>query len=487
MRVEHQVEPSVSASGNTAPPSLRSGATRIAASQIVRRGCRMLALLVAARVLGPSQFGLYTVLLTVSEIVAIFSGTGYADYLTREVARDTSSKHLTIRLAVLRAAYLSAGVACATALLWVLGFSKPAITGTAFMGLALLPRTVNELGQGIVRGHQRFGRLIVIEALQGAALLIGVTVFLIRGAGIRGLIIVEIVAALVGAVAAVVISLGLAGESRKVSNDWRELIRNTFAFNLYPLIVNVYDRADVLLLSRLASDAAVGIYGLPYRIFSTLQIIPYGLMSALLPRLSGARWSPDSEKLISAVLRRTFAAALLLILAVMLLASPAARLLLGARYAGADVVLKILIWAVPLVFINSIFNTILLAMNRERVFLLTATVCTVINISANVIVIPIYSYRGAAAVTVFTELALVAQNLWFIRKAVGYIPAPTNIGALMSPFVVTCAAGVALQHYLPEWPIGLALVTGFAVFLLKRGELPILFRRTAGVSAGADA
>jgi O-antigen/teichoic acid export membrane protein len=453
-----------------AADSFASGAARIAGAQVVRRAFRLAVLLIAARALGPAAFGVYTAILTVAELVAIFSGTGYSDYVTRHVARNgIAERQMLVRLAGLRSAYLAVAIGVATGLLWVLHFEAATVSGTALMGLALLPRTINELGQGIIRGHQRFSSLLMIEAVQGVVLVAGVLAFVSAGSGIRGIIFADIIATLAGACAALAVCLTLMSSAESESVPIHTLARATFAFNLYPLIVNVYDRADVLLLARLASDAAVGVYSLPYRVFATLQIVPYGMMGALLPRLSRTRWSAEAEQVSIAVLGRAYAIALFAILATMLLASPAVRLLLGPRYIGADTALKILIWAIIPVFFNSVFNTILLALNRERVFLITASVCTVVNIAANCVLIPLYSYRAAACVTVLTELVLLTQNAWFIRKAVGHVPTPPGIPILTCAFGVLCAAGMALQLFLPAWIVATVALLSFAALLRAKG------------------
>ena len=60
----------------------------LTSAPLARGLVRLLFVLVVARQLGPQQFGAYALLLAMVEMLAVASGTGYADYLTREAAKD---------------------------------------------------------------------------------------------------------------------------------------------------------------------------------------------------------------------------------------------------------------------------------------------------------------------------------------------------------------------------------------------------------------
>src|SRR5258708_19611009 len=77
--------------------SLASHARQISVSQVTKRLFRMAVLLVAARLLGVELFGTYALLLTVVEMAAMISGSGYVDFLPREIAnRPTAPSPLSL-------------------------------------------------------------------------------------------------------------------------------------------------------------------------------------------------------------------------------------------------------------------------------------------------------------------------------------------------------------------------------------------------------
>jgi O-antigen/teichoic acid export membrane protein len=446
---------------------LLSGATGLSASQAVRGGFRTLFLLVAARRLGPEVFGLYALLLTVIELLAIASGSGFGNYLTREVAKNPgSASQLLFRIIQLRFAYLLVLAAIAIPGLTLLRYSSSIIVSAALLSLTLLPRAVAESSQGIMRAMHRFGAVFWIELLQGTVLLGTGTFLLFEGRGLPGIIWAELASVLLGAAVALPIALRLSPKrTGEVSADWRQLIRKTFAFNLYPLVGNTYDRADVVLLSKLAGNAAVGIYSVPYRAFLALSILPYGIMGTLLPSLSRSAWGQDEKERCGVTMQLLYAAALFLILGTMLLADPAVRFMLGPGYQGSVAVFKILAWATVPSFLNYALNIFLLARNREWVFLRTASVCTVVNVAANLLLIPRYSYIAAAAVTILTEVVLLGQNVALVRKTLGYLPLPKRALQNSLVFAATLIAAHESARFWPGLGVAAGAVAIFAVYL----------------------
>jgi O-antigen/teichoic acid export membrane protein len=253
---------------------------------------------------------------------------------------------------------------------------------------------------------------------------------------------------------------------------WKKLVSDTLAFNFYPLIVNLYDRIDVILLSRLAGNFAVGIYALPYRGFAMLQMIPYGLMGALLPSLSKSDWDAHARERSAQIMKFLYLAALFSIQATTLLGHTVIGFAFGEAYQASARVLEILIWATIPMFLNFGLNTFLLARNREKVFLRTASVCLFVNIAANAILIPRYSYVAAASVTILTEIALLIQNVLLMREHFGFVPLPEKLWRVNIGFLLTLGVGLTALPHLPAVAVTFATLSLFAIYLYVSKSAP---------------
>jgi O-antigen/teichoic acid export membrane protein len=320
----------------------------------------------------------------------------------------------------------------------------------------------------------RFGSFLLLEVIQGSVLLgLGIAL-LFAGKGLPGVVWAELAAAACGAAGALRVVPRSSDIDAGVPVPWRDTVRRTFVFNLWPLLVNLYDRFDVILLSRLVSQAVAGVYAVPYRAFGALQIFPFGIMGSSLPGFSAKQWDQTQRERFHRLLGWLFALSAFLVLFAMLFADSAVQLLLGRAYHDSALVMKILIWAVVPAFLNNGMNMLLLARNREHVFLRTAGLCLAANLVANLVLIPRFSFIAAASVTIFTELLLLAQNGLLTRPLLGTWPWP-RYWVRTSVAFGTIFGLASLAHSrasIPGLAVSLTAVSAFGLLLLYMDVLP---------------
>jgi O-antigen/teichoic acid export membrane protein len=446
-------------------------ARNLSVSQAIRRVFRLAVLFLAARLLGAEGFGIYALLLTIVEMVAMVSGAGYVDYLTREIAKTPEAAWpLALRVTQIRLLYMVPVAAVVLLLLALLRFPLAVVLSAAVFFLVLVPRAFGESAQGILKGLRRFTPFLGMEIVQGTVVLALGPLLIVRGFGVRGMIIAEILSATAGAIYAIVAAIPHLRVRSSARPAFRDVLRSTFVFNVYPFITNLYDRIDVVLLSRLAGNVATGIYSLPYRAFASLQIIPYGVMGALLPGFSSSQADAGAQQRCARAMKFLYTTGLLIVLCAAAFARPLLLMALGPDYAASADTLKVLVWASIPAFLNYALNTLLLAAHHEKVFLWTATICTVFNIIANVLFIPRYSYMAAAVVTVLTEGLLLAQNFYLIRKFFGRLVLPESWVQTTAVFVLAFGAILVLQRWIPVAAVGglaCGVFAGFGVWSIR--------------------
>ncbi len=457
----------------------------LSVSMVVRRLFRMVLLFLAARLLGVETFGNYALLLTVVEMIAFISGVGYVDFLTREVAKHAGvAWPLGTRVTALRLGYIVPGLGLALLVMTALRFPSPVVLNTALLAITLVPRAAGESAQGVLKGMRRFAPLLWIELVQGVIVVAAAFLLIQFGFGLRGVIAAEVLSAAAGAAVALLSVAGSMETADVNAQGFRDLAQSTFAFNIYPFIVNVYDRVDVVLLARLAGSLATGIYALPYRAYGIFNIIPYGVMGALLPAFSASRVDQNAREACARAMKFLYLVALLIVLATLTFAEPAVSLLLGESYRGSIQTIKILIWACVPMFLNFALSTLLLAAHKEKVFLWTASICTGFNVAANLLLIPRYSFLAAAAVTVATESLLLAMNLYLVRRLLGQSVLPKDGVKITAGFVAVMAADWALGHEIPQLWAGSAACLVFAVLALRTAPAMRVVKALAGQSGG---
>ena len=448
-----------------------SHAALLTAAQLLRGVLRLCFVIAVARALGPGQFGVYTLLLAMVEMLAVASGTGYTDYLTREAAKDERlGWGLAGQLIWLRLACIVPCTGLGLSILWLLGYPRLVLMATAFMALTLLPRSLSEAVQGVLRGIGRYVEFFVVELVLGLTLATGAGFLLARGGGLRAAVAVEIAAAVTAAGAGLVFALKLRTKQR-LRLDVRRLIKTGAIFNIYVFVGNLYDRLDVVLLSKLAGDYATGVYGAAYRAIGLVQILPYGVLYSLLPALSRGDSAEAERERLEKTMGMLLSASFVIVLATMTFADALIPRLLGEGFAESAAALKILIWAVILRYVNHAMNMRLLASGHEKVFVSTSAVCLAVNLFGNLVFIPMFSWRAAAVLTIVTEMALLSQNVYWLRRLIGSVPRPLGWARLSLAFVAVLLGILAGGRLVSPLLVGTACLAVFLVYLYRIGMI----------------
>jgi O-antigen/teichoic acid export membrane protein len=246
---------------------------------------------------------------------------------------------------------------------------------------------------------------------------------------------------------------------------WWQWLKDAIPIAVGFAIGSIYLRIDSVLLSMLDTLQAVGLYGIGYK-FSDL--LGYLSTALLLPAFTlFVRAWPEHPESFRRNWRGSFVLSTIAAVggsaAFFVFARPAIVLLFGSQYGVASTAARLLVIGQAIRFFVALGVITLIAVGRTRAYVVASVVGLAINIGANLVVIPRFSYVGAAWVTVGTELvvaAVLARALWSIPNL---LPPPWAIvGRAILAGAALIAVGVLLDTVAP-WPLA-ALGAG-GVFL----------------------
>jgi O-antigen/teichoic acid export membrane protein len=205
----------------------------------------------------------------------------------------------------------------------------------------------------------------------------------------------------------------------------RDMARESLPLMLNNLLSRVFFQVDVLLLRPLRGDTEVGYYGAAYRYIRALDIIPSYFTMAIFPLISRfAESSRDS-------LTRAYVLSVKLLVMIALpiavgttfIARELILILAGPEYLPHSMIaLQLLIWYMPIGFINSVTHYVLIAINQQRFLTKAFVFGAAFNILTNLLLIPRYGYKAAAVVTALSELALFIPFYYCMRKNLTTLP-----------------------------------------------------------------
>ena len=205
---------------------------------------------------------------------------------------------------------------------------------------------------------------------------------------------------------------------------WKVFIKESYPLGIAAFIGFVYFKIDTILLSIMKTSAEVGIYNAAYKVIENITFFP-GMMAGLVfPIMSqniftdNARFKDISDK----TYKIFWIFVVALIVGTLFLSSGIVRLIGGAGFSDAAVVLRILIFALAAIFFSNFSNSILIVGNKQKKLMIIMCLAAAFNIVANLAFIPKYSYLAAAWISVLTEMFVAGATFYVVIKELKYWP-----------------------------------------------------------------
>lgn len=201
---------------------------------------------------------------------------------------------------------------------------------------------------------------------------------------------------------------------------WKKIIKKSLVFVLIGFFAGLYFKADVFLLNFLKGQKEVGVYSAGYKFFEALMFLAASYNMTASPIL--ARLVKRKENL-QAKIKKDILFLLTIGLSVVLLsfvfAPKILPFLLNADYINSIEVFRIVVFALPLILISSVFLNLIYVLKRAYIAVLLFAFQFMVNIALNLLFIPKYSYIASSYITVFSEVVnvvVLSIILWIILK-----------------------------------------------------------------------
>jgi O-antigen/teichoic acid export membrane protein len=384
------------------------------------------------RVLGPTDAGKYYFAIVVIGFADIFTNFGLNLLLTREVAKDRSqANHYLSNTALLRL------------ILWVVSIpllaiyvffrqstqplDTPTLTAIALLVIGLIPGNISAALSSVFTA---FEEMEVPAAVATVTTLLKVSLgalALLLGYGFVGLAGVSVVVNTITAL----IFLRLV--TRRFFRPRLEfdapfvwgMVGIAAPLMLNHLLQTIFFKIDVVILDQYWPAAVVGWYSTAYKWIDALLIIPAYFTMAIFPLMS-RRAESDRAGLMSAytmALRLLLMTALPIAMATVFIANGLILVLGGSEYLpNGAIALQLMIWFLPLSFVNGVTQYVLIAIDQQRWITVSFVIATSFNLLANLLLIPRFGYPAAALITIASEVVLFIPFYTSIRAHLGPLP-----------------------------------------------------------------
>jgi len=421
--------------------------------------------IVIARSLGDVIFGKYSFALAFTSIFAVFLDLGYNTLLIRDVARDKSqaSKYLS-NVLLMRAFLFPIIFTSIVIVVNVLGYPADTKNVVYLFGVYLLIMSFSDVFKVTFRVFEKmeYEASITIFAAM-IRLSLGLLV-LFMGYGLIELALVFILSGILDLLFCFVICTRRFVKP-KMEPDfgfWKSTMKVALPIGMLSIFGLIYTSIDTVMLSMMKGDAVVGWYNAAYNLVLGFKPISHLFMNALFPLMAGySTSSTDSLKIVyEKSFKYLFILGLPIAVGMTLLADRFIILLYGQQFHPSILALQILSWDVLLFFSYFCMAFVLVSLTKQNRMAAIAGCAALVNIILNLVLIPPFSYVGAAIATIITETLLIALFFSVISKSFYKLP----IGKiLIKPSIASLIMGVVIYQFM-EFNLILVIILAASLY-----------------------
>jgi len=402
---------------------------------------------VIARTLGDVAFGKYSFVVALTAIFAIFSDLGYNTLMVRDVARDPAQAGRYLKNIVGIRLVLSLIIfAVIVIIINVTGYHADMKNLIYVFAIYTLILSISDVFKMVFRASERMQYESAITIISNIVRVVLGVLVLLWGYGLMGIALVFLFYSLLDLLLSFLVC-----KTRFVRPGvaldpgfWKGTVTVALPMGLVTILSLVYARTDTIMLAIMDGVAVVGWYNAAYNLVLGFTPIPHLFMNAILPLMS--RLYVSSKDSLVRGYEKAFTYLLIsglpIAMGMSLLADEIILFLYGEQFANSAIALEILAWDVLLIFICLPLGFMLVAINRQNRMAVIVGGCALLNIVLNLILIPGFSYIGAAIATLITETVLFLAYFYVISKYLYKLPLHRIV---MRPLIATAVTALFIQ------------------------------------------
>lgn len=397
-----------------------------------------------ARHLSVTEFGRFTIIFTILGLMSVVTDMGIGRIALRGMlgSPEDDPSGFAGAYVMLRTIMGVVGYGLVMLIVVLLGYPAEVVKATAVAAIVIVLATPSSALDVVFQSRMSMG-VVSVAGASGQLAQFALTAAIVAAGGTVLYFTIPAVLAEV-----VILAFKIPAANRLLPirlridlHLWKMLLKEAIPLTLGIGLATIYYRVDSVMLSRLDTFESVGIYGVAYKFIDIVHFAATAVTVPLLTLLVRA-WPDDLPAFRDALRRGALVLGIIGGLAVVgLFGFPTQliTLLYGESYAVGAHATRLLILAQFLTLFAALGLTCLIAMGRHRVYPAVMLVGLVLNVGANVVLIPRYSYEGAAAATLGAEVVVVFL-MWIL---VGRERDLRPLG-LAPLFLVPVAVGAAL-------------------------------------------
>ena len=409
-----------------------------------------------ARYLGAEGFGILSFALAFTGIFGVFPDLGLGQLTVREVARDKSlaSKYLG-NIAVIKVilTIITFGLICLT--INLLEYPNQTINVVYLVAVYIIFNAFSQMFYSIFQAHEKMEYVSIGQILNSVLMLSGALFVIYQGFGVIGFAsLYVLVSAIILGYSFVVSVLKFAKPKIEIDFDfWKPTIKEALPFGLTGIFVTIYYYIDTVMLSLMVpnSNEVIGWYNAAYKLVLALLFMRGILHISLFPNMS--EFYKTSKESLKLICERLFKYSLIISFPIAvgtaILSERFILLFYGSEYFPSVIALQILIWSNVIIFAN--FTPRLFeAINKQIIVTKITMLGAIVNVILNLLLIPQFSYVGAAIATCLTEFILLFPSFIIFSKTEYRFSGSFAFKNVLKIFIAGVCMGCFVKYFYDE-------------------------------------
>ncbi|PIR73289.1 MAG: hypothetical protein COU40_03485 [Candidatus Moranbacteria bacterium CG10_big_fil_rev_8_21_14_0_10_35_21] len=387
------------------------------------------------RYLGTEGFGEYAIVLAFLSFFAALADLGLYPIATREISRAGADEEKIIsNIFSLRIITAIAVFIISPIVVWAFPYPEEVKKGIIIVAASFIFSSGYQVLNGIFQKRLIMDRVAIAE-LVGKIIQVGVVILAVRkGLGFNWVVSALLLNMVVSFTIVFLLAKKYVRFVFKVDlKQWKSFLKESLPMGISSIIIFIYFKMDTILLSIMKGSAEVGIYNAAYKVLENITFFPAMVVGLVFPIMSKNIFINKAEfKNISNKTFKFFIVMVVpLIVGVLFLSEEIINIIGGGEFAQSAPVLRILVFALGLIFFGHFFNNILIAGNLQKKLVKILAVVAIINVVGNLIFIPRFSYFGSAYISVITEMVVVFLTALMVFRKIDYVPRAEKFSSIL--------------------------------------------------------
>ncbi len=426
-----------------------------------------------ARHLHKEGYGEYSLIVVLLMFLNLLVDLGINDIAVREVSKRWKRFHeLLPNLFLLKALLTLMAFGAGILAVHLLGYSSEVRSAARLASWVLFFNAVSSIGVIAYRARLDMKFAVFCDILAETVYLCLILLLIRENASIDAVIRLMVVSRLIHAVfmTGILIWKYRPRPGRLAPKTIFSLLRQSFVLWLSQLMAVTYSYIDVIMLSKLSGEEAVGLYNASFSLIMYAVFFPVALMNSVFPVMCKSYGEDLTafREIMQSAMNILWSAAVPMAVFGMMFAETIIVFLYGKEFIASASALRILIWASAFMFLSVVMPFTFIASHQQNKIIYFGLTGVCLNIGMNLLLIPRYGFVGASIATAATEIMVLGITMVVIFRFLRFAPSPT---VFVKCLLAGALSGLVI-HLAHPWGVpasaGLGAIAFLGLYVLLR-------------------